>query len=97
MNASYFLVLLALLMPLATCYPQPALDEDKEQEYGEMAQSDDGEEDDSNLEGMLRMIQQRGGDEDEDGGENALVMQDEDGGMMKLACKHKNAVRPTSM
>ena len=41
--------------------------------------SDDGEEDDSNLEGMLRMIQQRGGDEDEDGGENALVMQDEDG------------------
>ena len=39
MNASYFLVLLALLMPLATCYPQPALDEDKEQEYGEMAQS----------------------------------------------------------
>ena len=39
MNASYFLVLLALLMPLAMCYPQPSLDEDKEQEYGEMAQS----------------------------------------------------------
>jgi hypothetical protein len=39
MNASYFLVLLALLMPLAMCYPQPAMDEDKEQEYGEMAQS----------------------------------------------------------
>jgi hypothetical protein len=32
MNASYFLVLLALLMPLALCYPQPAMDEDKEQE-----------------------------------------------------------------
>ena len=40
--------------------------------------SDDGDGDDSNLEGMLRMIQQKGGDEDEDGGENALVMQDED-------------------
>jgi hypothetical protein len=78
MNASYFLVLLALLMPLAMCYPQPAMDEDKEQEYGEMAQSDDGDGDDSNLEGILRMIQQKGGDEDEDGGENALVMQDED-------------------
>ena len=39
MNASYFLVLLALLMPLAMCYPQPAMDEDNEQEYGEMAQS----------------------------------------------------------
>ena len=41
--------------------------------------SNDGGKDNSNLEGMLRMVQQWGGDDVEDGGENALVMQEKDG------------------